>query len=73
MRRALVGIPEADLQSLDAISQSQHVSRAELIRRAVSMYLAQSKPIAAQTDAFGLWQSRQVDGLAYQNQLRDEW
>lgn len=73
MRRALVGIPESDLQSLDALSAAQNVSRAELIRQAVSMYLAQFKPTAAESGAFGLWQSRQVDGLAYQNQLRNEW
>lgn len=73
MRRALVGIPEADLQALDALSAAQHVSRAELIRQAVAQYLVQFKPAAAQSGAFGLWQSRQVDGLAYQNRIRDEW
>ena len=52
MRRALVGIPEADLQSLDVLSQSQHVSRAELIRQAVSMYLAQFKPVENADEAF---------------------
>jgi metal-responsive CopG/Arc/MetJ family transcriptional regulator len=73
MRRALVGLPESDLKTLDAISKVQHVSRAELIRQAVSLYLAQFTPIAEAGSAFGLWQSRRVDGLAYQTQLRDEW
>lgn len=73
MRRALVGIPESDLQTLDALSAAYNLSRAELIGQAVSMYLAQFKPTAQANGAFGLWQSRQVDGLAYQNQLRDEW
>ncbi len=73
MRRALVGIPEADLQSLDALSQVQNVSRAELIRQAVSMYLAQFKPAEDANAAFGLWKGTRVDGLAYQSKLRDEW
>ncbi len=73
MRRALVGIPEADLQSLDVLSQSQHVSRAELIRQAVSMYLAQFKPVENADEAFGLWKDAGVDGLAYQAKLREEW
>ena len=73
MRRALVGIPESDLQSLDALSQAQHVSRAELIRQAVSMYLAQFKPAEDANEAFGLWKEAGVDGLVFQNQMRDEW
>jgi metal-responsive CopG/Arc/MetJ family transcriptional regulator len=73
MRRALVGIPESDLKSLDALSDIQNVSRAELIRQAVSMYLMQFKPATEASGAFGLWQSRGMDGLAYQAKLRDEW
>lgn len=73
MRRALVGIPEADLQSLDALSKTQHLSRSELIRQAVSLYLAHFNPPVDASEAFGLWKDRGVDGLAYQAQMRDEW
>jgi Ribbon-helix-helix protein, copG family len=79
MRRTLVGFADQDLSLLDEISASQHVSRAELIRQAVSNYLEQFKSAdAAQAgkaadDAFGLWRAKKVDGMAFQNKLRQEW
>jgi metal-responsive CopG/Arc/MetJ family transcriptional regulator len=73
MRRALVGIPEKELKALDTLSEVQHVSRAELIRRAVSLYLEKFKPADKSEEAFGLWEDRKVDGLAYQTRLREEW
>ena len=76
MRRALVTLPESDLLALDALSGDQNVSRAELIRQAVSMYLAKFTPADSSHDAdraFGLWQHKGVDGLSYQARLRDEW
>ncbi len=73
MRRALVGIPENELKALDALSEIQHVSRAELIRRAVSLYLEKFKPTDSTDVAFGLWEDRKMDGLAYQTRLREEW
>lgn len=79
MRRALIGFSEEDLASLDAMAQVQQVSRSELIRQAVASYLAQfkTKVAANETDeAFGLWKQRQdlgMDGLDYQNQMREEW
>jgi metal-responsive CopG/Arc/MetJ family transcriptional regulator len=73
VRRTLVGFPDQDLSKLDAISAEQHVSRAELIRQAVSTYLEKFNPANADDNAFGLWRGKKVDGLAYQNQLREEW
>lgn len=72
MRRTLVGFPDEDLQMLDAISTSQHVSRAELIRLAVSNYIEKFKTVE-DGKAFGAWKSKKLDGLAYQAKLRDEW
>lgn len=69
--RTLVDIPEKQLQELTVISQSQHVSRAEVIREAINLYLASKQ--RPELDAFGLWRDRQVDGLAYQEQVRSEW
>ena len=79
MRRTLVGFVDQDLSLLDKISASQHISRAELIRQAVSNYLEQFKSADAADadkaagDAFGLWRAKKVDGLAFQNKLRQEW
>lgn len=69
--RTLVDIPERQIKDLAAICQSEKISRAELVRRAISDYLEKKKPPT--TAAFGLWRERGVDGLAYQEQLRSEW
>ena len=73
MRRTLVGFSENDIQELDALSAIKHVSRAELIRQAVSMYIEKYKPAVKSEDAFGLWSAKKVDGLARQEKLREEW
>jgi hypothetical protein len=69
--RTLVDLPERELEQLTALSRSRKTSRAELIRQAVSGYLAQNR--AGIEDSFGLWKRRGVDGVKYQNRLRDEW
>lgn len=69
--RTLVDLPERDLEQLAALSRSRKTSRAELIRQAVAGYLAQNR--AAMEDSFGLWKDRGVDGLKYQDRLREEW
>ena len=79
MRRTLVGFADQDLLTLDEISAAQHVSRAQVIRQAVSNYLEQFKSAnatdadKATDDAFGLWRAKKMDGLAFQNKLREEW
>ena len=69
--RTLVDIPDRQLKDLTAICKVEKVSRAEVIRQAISSYLEKKKP--GGVDAFGLWKSRKVDGLAYQEQARSEW
>ena len=69
--RTLVDLPEDELEELSALSRSRKVSRAELIRQAVSGFLAQNK--AGLEDSFGLWKRRGVDGVEYQEKLRSEW
>lgn len=69
--RTLVDIPEAELEELNLLSRARRVSRAELIRQAVSGFLAQNR--AGLEDSFGLWKGKGVDGLKYQERLRSEW
>jgi metal-responsive CopG/Arc/MetJ family transcriptional regulator len=69
--RTLVDLPERELAQLTALSRSRKTSRAELIRQAVTGYLAQNR--AGLEDSFGLWKDRGVDGLEYQDKLREEW
>lgn len=69
--RTLVDLPERELAQLTALSRSRKTSRAELIRQAVAGYLAQNR--VGIEGSFGLWKSQGVDGLQYQETLREEW
>ena len=69
--RTLVDIPEDELEELTALSRSRRVSRAELIRQAVSGFLAENR--AGLAESFGMWRRRGVDGVRYQERLRGEW
>lgn len=73
MKRTLVGLSDQDFQALDTLSSVKHVSRAELIRQAVSQYLEKFKSEPVSDHAFGLWCDRKEDGLAYQQRMREEW
>lgn len=69
--RTLVDIPDRQVKALTAICEAEKVSRAEVIRQAISAYLEKKKP--GTVEAFGLWRDHPVDGLAYQDQARSEW
>ena len=69
--RFLADLPDDDLHWLDALAVEQGVSRAELVRRAVAAYRADSSGDAID-NAFGIWRTRDDigDGLKYQRRLR---
>lgn len=69
--RALVDIPDRQIDELAVICEAKKLSRAEAIRQAIASYIEKNKPGTA--DAFGLWKNRKVDGLTYQEQVRSEW
>ena len=48
------------------------MSRTEAVRRAVAAYL-DAKQLTERDELFGLWRDRELDGLAYERTLRDEW
>ena len=65
-------LPDEQIEALKRIAERSQLSRAELIRRAVTQYLARHQPVS-DDDAFGLWKARQKDGLEYQESVRAEW
>ncbi len=69
--RTLVDIPDRQIEELNRISQTEKVSRAEIIRQAVAAFIEMKKPDTV--EAFCLWKEHEVDGLAYQEQQRSEW
>ncbi|CAN5411560.1 hypothetical protein BH10PSE19_BH10PSE19_04050 [soil metagenome] len=77
MSRTIVTIQPEDKTWLKQQAKLEHISIAELIRRAIHQYRDNRKPITkvsfeallAQTS--GLW--TEGDGLHYQDKLRKEW
>jgi metal-responsive CopG/Arc/MetJ family transcriptional regulator len=70
--RTLVDLRDAKVQALDELSKREKRSRAALIRLAIDEYLAR-RHSKQEGDAFGLWRTRKVDGLVYQEKVRTEW
>ncbi len=74
--RTLVDIPEKDLQQLTQLSKERKVSRAHLLRCAVSRYLQEQvheSPKDTLHKLAGIWADRNIDGLEYQLAMRAEW
>ena len=70
--RALVDMNDAQINALDTLAKRMRQSRAALIRAAIDEYLARHRREQVE-DGFGLWGTRKVDGLAYQEKTRSEW
>ena len=70
--RTLIDIPEEELDQLTRLSKTRKVSRAHLVRCAVSEYLKREKQDTLDA-AFGMWADRGIDGLEYQLRIRSEW
>jgi hypothetical protein len=74
--RTLVDIPDKDIKALTLMSKQRKVSRAALLREAVSAYLATNSKAArdARIDAVaGIWKDRGIDTMDYLDKLRSEW
>ncbi len=69
--RTIIDLPIEQIQQLTELCRRHEMSRAEAVRRAVAMLLAEESQTPQ--EAFGLWKDRGVDGVSYQQSLRDEW
>ena len=69
--RALIDIPDDQVEALAAIAKRERVSRAALIRRAITDLVA-ANSATARADTLGLWGAHE-DGLAYEDRIRSEW
>ena len=70
--RALVDIPNDLIEDLAKLSAAKKLSRAEIIRQAITAFVNDNK-LPTRESAFGLWSDTGVDGVAYQDVLREEW
>lgn len=60
------------IKRLEDLKQQRNLPRAELLREAVEQYLERQAE-AVISNALGLWQSREEDGVEYEKKLREEW
>ena len=70
--RTIGDIPKSALETLTELSRRDNISRAEVIRGAINLYI-ESRHKEEKGEAFGLWHSRDTDGRQYEDRLRDEW
>jgi metal-responsive CopG/Arc/MetJ family transcriptional regulator len=70
--RTIVDIPEDVLKELDDLARRDDVSRAEAVRRAMAEYLEKRRSSRGDA-AFGIWKSKKIDALQYEDELRGEW
>ena len=70
--RVLVDMNDVQIDALDTLAKRTRQSRAALIRAAIDEYLDRHRREQVE-DGFGLWGTRKVDGLAYQEKTRSEW
>ena len=70
--RALVDIPDHLIADLANLSVAKKLSRAEIIRQAITAFVSDNK-VPSRDTAFGLWADQKRDGVAYQDALRKEW
>jgi Ribbon-helix-helix protein, copG family len=67
----IIDLLSKQLQQLAELCRRHDLSRAEAVRRAVALLLAEESQ--TQQEAFGLWKGREVEGVSYQQLQRDEW
>lgn len=70
--RTIIDLRNDQLAELDAIRSIEHISRAEILRQAVDIYLRERKREAFR-NAFGAWRHKNLDGLEYTQKIREEW
>ena len=72
--RTIIDIPDAQIKILNRLSKKKKVSRAEIIRQALTDYVVNyAKSKKSYKSAFGIWKDQQLDSLSYQQKLRKEW
>ncbi len=76
--RVPINLREDQAARLDELAAAERVSRAEMVRRAVDLLLADrdaqlSDRRAAIDGAFGMWADRGVDAVQFLEGLRVEW
>ncbi|EMF0719565.1 ribbon-helix-helix protein, CopG family [Citrobacter freundii] len=72
MGRILLDLSDEVIKRLDDLKVQRNLPRAELLREAVEQYLERQSNMTI-SNALGLWQGCEEDGVEYQRKLREEW
>jgi hypothetical protein len=70
--RTIIELPGDQLEDLAKLCETEGISRAEAIRRAIADYIRPRRGKGAAA-AFGLWRGRPIDALDYERALRNDW
>lgn len=70
--RTIIQIDDAEAKELEKLCSEKGWSRAKGFREGVRLLLKQYKE-TKDVDVFGIWKNKQIDGLEYQQKLREEW
>jgi len=76
MTRLLLSIPDEMKIWLERYSHSANQPIAKIIRKAISTFIAENKTFEKDEiikSTAGLWKEKNIDGLEYSNNIRDEW
>ncbi|WP_253308469.1 MULTISPECIES: CopG family transcriptional regulator [unclassified Rickettsia] len=72
--RTIIDIPDTQIKILDQLSQKKKISRAQIVRQAVTNYITDyTESKKSYESAFGIWKDKKLDSLTYQSKLREEW
>jgi hypothetical protein len=73
--RTIVDLPKEQIEALDREGKARGVSRAAVVREAVAAYLPAppAKGRFKHHPAFGAWEGKKVDSVAYIRKVRKEW
>ena len=72
--RTIVDLPKNFIDALSEICETEKISRAEAVRRAVESYISLQKASKCNAEkAFGLWKGKIMDSLDYEDRIRSEW
>jgi len=75
MNSILLRLSDKQMDELDFIVNAESRTRTEIIREAIESYVSNKKRAAKKQNknAFGLWKDKGIDGLDYQQRMREEW
>jgi hypothetical protein len=71
--RTLIDLKTEQRLLLDEFCAERNISIAKAIRIALNNFFKEIKPKSVKIEGKGLWSNRKIDGVKYQQDLREEW